>query len=442
MTPDRPHIRPKWVIFAALSLTAAPLASQVPANDAQLAASKQALGEGRFIEALAAAKDAARIDDSDHRAHYYVALAYMSLKQFDAASSEASRALQLAPESARPAVEKLVATIASLTKGTSSIQSAESALADGLVGKAARLYEEAWSAGRNAPEYAFKAADLYATRLGQPVDAGRLLREVQQAMPNSAEADRAAAELKKIAPALRQIAADRVAAAAKLDWATAQGDLDAAILADPDYAEAYRVRTRLAAATGSFDIVAPALKDLARRNLVTLDELGRLPGMRQLIGEPRFEELMRDMIGTEQLAALKLRLSPQGRVLALGQLARDGKLQLFVGARRSGNQYFTWSRRQISDMQISAACHVTIFLGMTIGNSADVSVGLPSRDLDWSRVEGIVVEQDFVGLGRAIDGWEMVGFNIVNAAGITNDVAQAVQVLRDSCPRAPARNQR
>lgn len=431
-----------WRIVApAFLIAAGQLSAQVPANDAQLAASKQALGEGRFIEALAAAKDAVRIDDSDHRAHYYVALAYMSLKQFDAAKSEAARALQLAPESARPAVEKLVATIGSVDKGTASIGSADAALAEGLVGKAARLYEEAWSAGRNAPDYAFKAAELYATRLGQPVDAGRLLRQVQQAMPNSAEADRAGEALKGLAEPLRKIAEARVKTASQLGWAEAQPDLDAAIAADPDYPDIYRVKSRLAATTGSFDIVAPAMKELARRNLLTVDELLRTPGLRKLMAMPQFEELMTDIIGTEQVAALKLRLSPQGRVMALAQLAKEGKLQLFVGARRSGNLYNTWSRRQISDLQNSGPCRSIMSLGAVIGNSADVTVGLPSRDFDWSRIEKIEVDQDFVGFGRAIDGWEMVGFNVVNAPGTVNAVAQAVQIIRASCPSAtvPAR---
>lgn len=434
-TPRRAR---RYLAVAALLLAAGQLSAQAPANDGALATSKQALGEGRFIEALAAAKDAARIDDGDHRAHYYIALAYMSLKQFDAAEGAASRALQLAPESARPAVEKLVATIASLRQGTTSLQSADQALAEGLVGKAARLYEEAWSAGRNAPDYAFKAAELYATRLSQPVDAGRLLRQVQQAMPNSAEADRAGEALKKLAEPLRKIAQMRVAAASQLGWAEAQADLDAAIAADPEYADIYRVKARLAAATGAIDIVAPAMKELARRNLLSPDELDKLPGLRKLMAIPEFAQLMTDIIGTEQVAALVLRLSPQGRVRALAQLAAAGQLQLFVGARRSGNQYFTWSRRQITDIQLTANCRSTIVLGTTIGNSADVSVGLPSRDFDWSRVEKIELDQDFVGFGRAIDGWEMVGFNVVNAPGMAPAVAQAVQIIRADCPARPA----
>lgn len=70
-------------------------------------------------------------------------------------------------------------TIRCLKEGNQDVGAADAALAEGLIGKAARLYEDGWAAGRNAPNYPLLAAELYGGRLSQPVDAARVLRQIK-----------------------------------------------------------------------------------------------------------------------------------------------------------------------------------------------------------------------------------------------------------------------
>lgn len=118
---------------------------------------REQLQNERFVEALATAKDAVRANPNDYKGHYYVAMAYMGLDRFDDAEAAVTRSLSHAPESAMPGVQKLASAIKVRRQGTGSLQAADAALADGLAGKAARLYEQAWSAGRDNPELGLKA---------------------------------------------------------------------------------------------------------------------------------------------------------------------------------------------------------------------------------------------------------------------------------------------
>jgi hypothetical protein len=52
-----------------------------------------------------------------------------------------------------------------------------------MLGKAARLYEEAWNANQENLDLGLKAAELYAHKLAQPLDAGRVLRQVRSIAP-------------------------------------------------------------------------------------------------------------------------------------------------------------------------------------------------------------------------------------------------------------------
>ncbi len=425
-----------WFAAPIAILSLSPTAHAQSANDAQVQQAKDLLSQERFIEALAAAKDATRIDGSDYRAHYYVAMAYMGLRQFDAAESEASDALTKAPDSARPAVEKLAGTIRSLRQGTTSVTDADTALSEGLIGKAARLFEEGWNSGRNAPDFAFKAADLYATRLNQPIDAARVLRQVQQAMPGSAAYDQAEAELKKISPTLRQIATARVAEARTLDWSRAAPVLTAAEDADPTYPEIYLTRATLAGASGSAELMESAIKDLARRNLINLDNLQALPNIGRLMQQSDFAQFMTDVIGTQQAQALADATSPAGAVNLLNSAAAQGKINFFVGAKQSGSSYYMWSRRMVTAVQPAqpgAQCQSTLFLGDVVNRSEDVSVKLNSRVVDWRKITKPAIDGDFVALGPNEEGWVMTGFGVLNDPSMAQRVFQAVSALYATC---------
>jgi hypothetical protein len=415
---------------AALLLAAAPLAAQ--SADASIEQARQLLTEERFVEALAAATDASRLNATDFRAHYYIAMAQMGLRQFDNAEAEAAVALAQAPEASKPQVLKLQATIRSLRQGTSAVGDAEAALAEGLIGKAARLYEEGWNAGRNAPDMALKAADLYANRLSQPVDAARVLRQVQAAMPGSAAADQADAELKKLAGTLRSIAQAQTNAAAGLGWVEAAPKLAAAEAADPDYAEIYRVRARVAAASGSAELTQAAIKELARRNLVSVAALANLPGLNDFAAQPEFRQFLADAIGVAQAEDVFRRASPAGRLAFLGELAQAGSLQMFFGARRTDQNMFRYyARRQVAALPGIGDCQTSVGFGAMVASSGDVAE-FP-HVIDWRRTISPLVNSDFVELGPTQSGWQSVGFNVLNGASVAEVVA-AVRAIRAACP--------
>lgn len=396
---------------------------------------RQLLTQGRFIEALAAAQDAQRADPQNYQAFYYVAMAQMGLRQYDAAEAGAAAALRLAPESARAAVEKLAETIRSLRQGTSNVAEADAALNEGLIGKAARLYELAWQAGRNAPDYAFKAAGLYATRLNQPVDAARVLRDVRTARAGSADADKAAAELQAIAPTLRSIAEAQVKGAARLPFDQAEAKLREAEDADPDYPETYRLRARLAAASGSVEATKSALKALARRNLLTTDDVANLPGLHGFAAEPAFANFLADVIGTDQAAVAIRRASPAGKIDYLNQLARNGGLQMFFGARRNdaGNFRF-YARRTVSALRDSAPCQTSVGFGTMVESSGNV--GDFPHVIEWRRTTAPATNGNYIGIGPTPSGWQSVGFNTKDDAAQAG-VLDAVRVLRAECPAPP-----
>ncbi|MBA4778373.1 MAG: hypothetical protein A2792_05645 [Sphingomonadales bacterium RIFCSPHIGHO2_01_FULL_65_20] len=430
---------------AAWGLTAPALALQ-GANDVQIEASKQLLSEDRYIEALAVAKDALRVDPADYRASYYVAMAYMGLQQYDAAETQANQALAQAPVSARAAVEKLVFTIRSLKTGNQNVGAADAALAEGLIGKAARLYEEGWAAGRNAPDYALKAAELYAGRLNQPVDAARVLRQVRESLPGSPAADSAEAELGKLQPVLRQIATAKVKEAAGLPLAEARPALSAAAAADPAYPEIYRTQAQLAAASGSAEELEASLKELARRNLVDLDFLAALSGMAALLEDPQFLLRLSDIIGANQADMLKTAASPVGRVAYLSRLAREGKLGFFMGARqvKGTSNYRFWSRRKVSAVQYAASgCELVVSLSDQLGASDDAYGYMPaSRIIDLRPPTALAVRNSSaLELGPTNDGWQITALTVDDAAQLSLPVWSALRQLHAACPR-PVRKPR
>lgn len=309
--PSRPFRR----FFTLLLLTCLLLASTTllwgTDYNGLISQAREQLQNEQFVEALATAKDAVRADANDYKGHYYAAMAYLGLARFDDAEAAAGRSLQLAAESAKPGVEKLVSAIKTRRSGLGSVQAADAALADGLAGKAARLYEQAWSAGQEKPELGLKAADLYANRLSQPVDAGRVLRQVMVAAKGSPAADQATTELAKLAAELRRIAEGYVEAAKKEQGAAALQSLQLAEEADPTYLAIFELRAQLAAMGESVEALQSAIKELAKRDRATPKTLASLPRMTQWLQQPAFNEFMIDLIGSKKSGELRqLALNP------------------------------------------------------------------------------------------------------------------------------------
>lgn len=262
------------------------------------------LQEDRIVEALAVAKDAVRANDNDYKGHYYVALAYLGMGRFDEADEAARRARALAPDSARAGVDKLVASIQTGRQGSDIAQAAEAALADGLTGKAVKIYESAWNNGRDKPALGFKAVELYANRLNQPVDAARILRQIKLTSKGEIVADQAARELTKLAEKLRIIAQDYVALAEKQQGKLAQETLHKAVEADPDFVEIYRSLAQISARDGSMNDFVFALNNLARLNDANIERLGNMPRMVYWLRQAEFTVHLHNLIGSSNVDKL------------------------------------------------------------------------------------------------------------------------------------------
>jgi hypothetical protein len=277
-----------------------------------------------------------------------MAFSYLGMERFTDAEASASLALELAPESAKPGVERLAAAIEISRQGAGFVQAAETALADGMAGKAAPLFEQAWNAGQKNPDLGLKAADLYANRLGLPVDAARVLRQVIVAEKGLSEkgspaADQAAAELQKLADTLREIADSHVAASRGQEGAEALQSLQLAEDADPALWSIYRRRAQLAAEGDNAEALQSAIKVIARlpdvqENFAELPAfLAQLPKMAQWLEQPAFQEFLSDLLGsngTKSVAdAINKRIADQ-EAAAAARADYDQKLIEYNEARQ------------------------------------------------------------------------------------------------------------
>ena len=264
------------------------------------------LQDERYLDALASAKDAVRADPENYQAHFYVGMAHLALEQFDAAAEAADRALALAPEAGKPGVTKLVEAIKTRRSSAGAAQQAAAALADGMMGKAARLYEQAWNAAQDNPELGLRAADLYAHQLSQPLAAARVLRQVLRGGASDNARIRAEAGLWELTGPLHQIAVSQVAAArAASDPAEQQSHLQKAEEADPEYSDVYKLRAKFAAQGDNVEALQAAITDLARRKLATPMLLAKLPNLARWLDIPAFQEFISDIIGAPQTAQLE-----------------------------------------------------------------------------------------------------------------------------------------
>lgn len=294
---------------AGLALT---LSSQAATYTELVDTAREQIRSEQFVAGLASAKDAVRTSPFDYKGHYYVALALMSLGNLEDALPAADQAMTLAPPASREDVDKLVQAIKNRRGFANSLQQADAALAEGYTGKAARLYEQAWNAGRDNPDAGFRAADLYATRLSQLVDAGRVLRQIAASSNGGDVQAKATAELQKLTKSLSQIARSQLSNARQQQEA---GDIPAAIAslqaaedADPRDAEVHILRAQIAANGQDYEFMQKAVRGLAKNNAARPEALAALPRMEQWLMRAEFQEFMTDLIGPNLVAETRQRI--------------------------------------------------------------------------------------------------------------------------------------
>ncbi len=288
-----------FLILALSALTA--LSAPSADNTALVSRARDQIQNEHFVEGLASAKEAARKNPQDYKAAYYVALACLSMGRFDDAETAVTHALALTPDAARPGVEHLREKIKARRDSLGVTQAADAALAEGLVGKAARLYDQAWQTNRDDAPVGFKAADLYANRLGQPVDAARILRVLVVDPKNSGAAD---ARRGRIAPALREAAAAGIAQGDATSGAQRRKFYRDALVADPDSAEGYQKLAIAAAADGDTDDLRSALKEMSARGKLDLAIFVK-PEFQRSLSDSQFLEWMTDLVGASALAKVQ-----------------------------------------------------------------------------------------------------------------------------------------
>lgn len=209
------------------------------------------------------------------------------------------------PGSARLAAQDAAAANHAPADGKETVaKAAEEALNEGLNAKAARLYEQAWNAGRDNPELGLKAAEIYIGALKQPLDAGRILQQVRRVATGPAGA-RTATLLQQIAHPLRAQVQELVKQAqASRDPAEQSRLLDQAEEAYPGYPALHQLRARLAAQGSSESAMLSALKGLARNKLATVGLVRSLPNLSRWLDMPAVKEYLTDMFGAQKVSTL------------------------------------------------------------------------------------------------------------------------------------------
>ena len=245
-------------------------------------------------------------EPQSYMAQYYVGRTHLGLEQYQLAAEAADRALALAPPEAKADVTKLVETIKARQLAVRAAQEAAQALTDGMLGKAARLYEEAWNANQENLELGLKVAELYVHKLAQPLDAGRVLRQVRRIATGDL-AVRADAMIKELAFPLRLAAKAALAKArAAKELTEQQRFIQQAYEADPDFVEIYQFWVKIAAQGDDESEMKRVITELARRNQSSPEYLAKLPDLARWLAMPSFREFLVDIIGAahvERLAA-------------------------------------------------------------------------------------------------------------------------------------------
>ncbi len=109
--PVRPVFLKPWVFSLGLMLGFFAQTALAAKADAPVKTARDELQSQRYEKARSAAEQAIKTDPQDYRGHYYLAMAELGLGHADLARTAVDKALNLAPASARPGVEKLAGMV-------------------------------------------------------------------------------------------------------------------------------------------------------------------------------------------------------------------------------------------------------------------------------------------------------------------------------------------
>lgn len=336
------------------------------------------LAKGHLDTALAAARKAAALSPANYKAHYYVGFVLFKMNDLDNAHAAVQEALQFAPDDARGDLLTLSQALKSARTGAQAVSLAQAAQAEGLHGKAASLWKQAWESDHKNPEHGFAAAQAYANDLEQPVVAAQIMREIIAKSSDQAVIDKAERVLDQLAPQLTTIASHQFMAAQQAAGPARLKLLRETLDADPSFMPAYEMRAVAAAEGGDLNALKEVLRDMSRRGKLDLAMLKR-PEFARMIKDPALAMWLDDLVGTvaakrllDEVAGMEGQRTEQVRYEG-AQKAYQGKLDAYRQQLAEHNKYLPC----LEDVQTRQhACEAALpkanrgFLGM--GGNAQV----------------------------------------------------------------------
>ncbi len=344
-----PSLFPRFAVLALAVAAIAPMAqAQQPAPrkpavaqpgparaDALTEQLRELLRQGKAVQALPLARQAAEQFPADYRPPYYLAFALMELGEYASAAEAQQRSLGLASTApAREAVGALGARLAGARAGAE----ADAALAEGLNAKAARLYLEAFRHGLLTPQRKLVAATLFIDKLSQ-VEAGQqLLRSIVTQDLGTPEAEQATLRLQGLKPQLLLAAQRQLAAAqAAAPGSAARTESLARALALDDDSRAAHVLTLGEDALGDdWPRLEARMKLLHRRGWLEGSLLSRRLDLRRWQAHPGLRELLADIWGEARATELLRRaaMPPLPQSATLPQMVMVSKGNFVMGSAR------------------------------------------------------------------------------------------------------------
>jgi formylglycine-generating enzyme required for sulfatase activity len=263
---------------------------------------RELLAAGRTAQALITARRAVTQDPSDYKAHYYLAYALMEAGETDAALRSVAQADALAGSSeAKAAVEALRNTISA----RDGLKEAQTALADGLHAKAARLYLAIWQRGGLPADQTIATAELL-QKQGDFANAVAVLRNTTTRHLGTPAAEAAAKQLLALEPELLKLAHKAIAEAELRDPQDPERArwLRSALEHQPDLTTVRLMLANDAAENADWPGLQAQLRDLQRRKQLEplLNERKLALGRWQQHTELR--QLLADIWGEQRALAL------------------------------------------------------------------------------------------------------------------------------------------
>jgi tetratricopeptide (TPR) repeat protein len=119
------------------------------------------LQDGKFNEALPSAMDAVRLEPNRYEGQLYLGIIRFRQDALTDANELLQKALGLAPEDRKAKVRETLEFVTKARQFNDAIAAADQALKQGLNGRAARAYTDAWKLGVDRDDVGLKAATLW-----------------------------------------------------------------------------------------------------------------------------------------------------------------------------------------------------------------------------------------------------------------------------------------